>query len=125
MISGQTIRDALSSVNADDVRILVLGSVPPNIVRECESRGRITRLDRPQEFTPVILDDTIGLPGDLDFQAEEFHLIVGMHWLEEATFFRWALQEMLRVLRVDGMAFLTLEVPSNTTLLSRFILMTS
>lgn len=81
-----------------------------------ERRTRVTRLTRPQRFNPAVIDDVLGLPGDLDVASESMDMVIAAGWHETADFFRWSIQEVARVLRTGGSCVLCLPIHEDAAL---------
>lgn len=106
------VRDELTEFFAgrSDARVLLLGAVPKAIVEICEKVAAVQCVRLPSHFHPVNLNDRLGLPGDLDFNDDEFDAIVAFDWIELTQWMRWSVNEIHRVLSNGGRAFIDIRL---------------
>lgn len=95
--------------------VLLLGNVTlsgevTRLIRE--SKASVTSIRTPSRCSPSVLDDLVGLPGDLDIKSESFDIVISAGWHEYAQWFRWSIQEIARVLKKDGVCLLAVSTSS-------------
>jgi LmbE family N-acetylglucosaminyl deacetylase len=92
----------------------LLGAV--RLSRPC--RAKVIKVARPTRFRPRQVTDRLGLPGDLDLPDESIDLVIASGWHECVAFFRWSLQEVARVLKMNALAVLCLPADEERVLIA-------